>query len=324
MVRDKFNIVTVFLAGLPPRLYGTVRAHVIAGIGALRLMERRTIVGGGIFALTLLALICIPRHLPSSATPAALIPANFHARLEQNQLTLRGSLPDMATHERILQETHRLYDGSAIRIVDQLTVDRRIASANWLASISTVLPLLGQMNGRGSVIIDGHSLVLTGSVPSEQSKGTILQRVAPLKSLGLELEDHLVTGAPTVTGPSLQARLNEILSRHQIEFDSNQTSLTARGRATLDKLLLVLQRSPGASIEIGGHTDGFGAPDYNRELSRRRAETVRDYLVSHGAKQHFTAVGYGATRPKATGMSKNALQRNRRIELQVLDQGELR
>lgn len=286
-------------------------------------MKRRTIVGGGVFALTLLALMCIPRHLPSSVLLTASIPANFHARLEQNQLMLRGSLPDSATHERILQEAHRSYDATSIRIVDQLTVDRQIAPSNWLAPLPSVLPLLGEMSGRGSIIIDGRSLVLTGSVPSQQAKQTILQRIAPLTSTGLQLEDHLVAGLPTVTAPSLQAELNEILSRRQIEFDSNQASLTARGRAALDTIIPALQRYPGAAIEIAGHTDGFGAPDYNRELSRRRAGAVQDYLVKHGATQRFTIVGYGAAKPKVTGKSRSALQRNRRIEMQVLDQGEL-
>ena len=286
-------------------------------------MTRRTIVGGGVFALTLLALVCIPRHLPSSAAPASLIPANFHARLEQDHLMLRGSLPDVATRDRLLQEAHRLYDHRSLRIIDELIVDRQIAPANWLAPLPSVLPLLGQMSGRGSVIVDGRSLVLTGSVPSDQVKGSILQGTAPLMSAGLQLEDHLVANTPAIPRPSLQTKVNDVLSRHQIEFDSNQATLTARGRATLDKLLPLLQRSPGASIEIAGHTDSFGAADYNRELSRRRAEAVRDYLVRHGATQRFTAVGYGAAKPKVPGQSQRALQRNRRIEVQVLDQGEL-
>jgi OmpA-OmpF porin, OOP family len=286
-------------------------------------MRRRTIVGGGAFALTLLALVCIPRHLPSSALPLSHIPANFHARLEQNQLTLRGSLPDAATRDRILQQAHDLYDRAQIRIIDQLTVDQQIAQAAWLTPLPSLLPLLRQMNGRGSVIIDGRSLVLTGRVSSEQAKGIILRTVAPITSLGLELEDHLLASAPTAAHLSLQAKLNEILSRNRIDFDSNQSTLTARGRAVLDQLVPVLQRSPRASIEIGGHTDGFGAPAYNMELSRRRAEAVRQYLVNRGLPNRFTAVGYGASKPRSTGITQDALRRNRRIELLVQEQDDL-
>jgi OOP family OmpA-OmpF porin len=81
----------------------------------------------------------------------------------------------------------------------------------------------------------------------------------------------------------------------------------------------VLTQAPRTSIEIGGHTDGFGAPDYNKDLSRRRAETVRDYLAAHGVTHELTAVGYGASQPLAAGVSRAALQRNRRIELRVLE-----
>jgi outer membrane protein OmpA-like peptidoglycan-associated protein len=54
-------------------------------------------------------------------------------------------------------------------------------------------------------------------------------------------------------------------------------------------------------------------------LSRRRAEAVRDYLLAHGVTHELTAVGYGAAKPLETGISRAALQRNRRIELHVLD-----
>jgi outer membrane protein OmpA-like peptidoglycan-associated protein len=80
-----------------------------------------------------------------------------------------------------------------------------------------------------------------------------------------------------------------------------------------------LTQAPHASIEIGGHTDAFGAADYNKDLSQRRAEAVKDYLTSHGVTHELTAVGYGATKPLAAGLSRAALQRNRRIELHVLE-----
>ena len=292
-------------------------------------MERRTILGGGVLALTLLALVCIPRHLPSSASSPTPVPANFHARLEQDTLMLRGSLPDKGLRDRILERARLAYEPAHVRVLDQLTVDDRIASTPWVNQLPAVLPVLEQMQGVRSVMIDGRFLVLSGLVPSQEVKAGILRTVSPLRSLGLQLEDHVtVVASPTpgripsaaATAPlSLQARVDDVLSRNQIEFDSNQTTLTARGRAALDRIIPVLTQASRTSIEIGGHTDGFGAPDYNKDLSRRRAEVVRDYLTSHGVAHDFTAVGYGATKPLATGVSKAALQRNRRIELRVLE-----
>ncbi len=285
--------------------------------------ERRTILGGGVFALTLLALVCIPRHLPLSASPPVPVPANFHARVEQGTLMLRGSLPDAGARDRILERARAAFGPAQVRVLDQLTIDGRIATPSWVNHLPAVLPVLEQMQGVRSVMIDGRFLVLSGAVPSEQAKTSILHTVSPLRSLGLELEDHMTVAAGAAAVPSLQARLqtrlNDLLARNQIEFDSNQATLTTRGRTALDRLIPALTQAPHTSIEIGGHTDSFGAPDYNKDLSLHRAEAVRDYLTAHGVTHELTAVGYGASKPLATGVSRAALQRNRRIELRVLE-----
>jgi OOP family OmpA-OmpF porin len=293
---------------------------VILEIDWLKRMERRTILGGGIFALTLLALVCIPRHVPSSASSATSpVPANFHAHLEQGTLLLRGSLPDSTAHDRVIRQARAAYDPAHVRVVDQLTIDSRIASPSWVSQLPGILSVLEPMQGARSVMIDGRFLVLSGTVPSEQVKATILKTVSPLRSIGLELEDHMTVAATPPSVRSLQARIDELLSRSQIEFDSNQATLTAHGRAVLDRLVPILTQAPRASIEIGGHTDAYGAPDYNKDLSRRRAETVREYLKAHGVSHDMTAVGYGASKPRAAGNTRAALQRNRRIELRVLE-----
>jgi OOP family OmpA-OmpF porin len=95
------------------------------------------------------------------------------------------------------------------------------------------------------------------------------------------------------------------------------------GRATLDQLIALLHRAPHTAIEIGGHTDQYGAPDYNLLLSRRRAEAVRDYFIGHGLTNQFTVVGYGASRPLSVAQTRAGFQHNRRIELRVKGVGDL-
>jgi len=288
-------------------------------------MIRAAIVGGGAIALVLLALVCIPRHLPQPAS-FALIPANFHARLEQGTLTLRGSLPNKASRDKILQGTHARFDEAKVQIVDQLTVDSQVAPAPWLDQLPGILPALHHMNGRGSVIIDGRSIVLSGRVPTEQAKAALLRAITPMTAAGLELEDHVLASVATASSQpprgSLQSRMNAVLTKNKIEFESNKATLTPAGRATLDLLIPLLREAPQAAIEIGGHTDGYGAPDYNVVLSQRRAEAVRNYFVKQGLTQRFTAVGYGSTRPRSNEHTQAALQRNRRIELLVKGNGD--
>src|SRR4026207_451294 len=280
-------------------------------------MMRRAILGAGAVALTLLAAVCIPRHLPSSIASSALTPAFFHARLEQGTLTLRGSLPSETSKAAILQRAQELYGKAPGRVVDELAVDPRVGSVAWTGNVSQVLPILGQMRERGSIIIDGRTIVLSGLVDSDRAKATVLRDIAPLVQTGLELEDHIRAAQLAISSPSLQKKLNEILSRGSIEFDSNDTAITPRSRATLEQLIDQLRHAPLTAIEIGGHTDKYGEPDYNIQLSRRRAEAVRQYFTSHGLTNQFTSVGYGASRPRAAVETRTGCQHNRRIELRV-------
>ena len=252
-----------------------------------------------------------------------LTPATFHARLEHGTLTLRGSLPSETSKAAILQRAQELYGATPGRVVDELAVDPRVGPAAWAGNVPKVLPILGHMTERGSIIIDGRSIVLSGRVDNDRAKATVLREIAPLTQTGLELEDHILAAPLPAPSPSLQKKLNEILSHASIEFESNTTTMTPRGRATLDQLITLLRRAPHTAIEIGGHTDKYGAPDYNLQLSRRRAEAVRHYFISHGLTNQFTAVGYGASRPLSVAQTRAGFQHNRRIELRVKGVGDL-
>ena len=286
-------------------------------------MMRRAIIGAGAVALALLAVVCIPRHLPTTPASMPFTPASFHARLEQGTLTLRGSLPSETSKAAILQRAQELYGATPGRIVDELTVEPRVGPAAWAGDVPKILPILGHMTERASIIIDGRTIVLSGQVNNDRAKASLLRDIAPLTQTGLELEDHILAAPlPPPTSP-LQKKLNEILSHASIEFESNTTTMPPRARATLDQLIALLRRAPHTAIEIGGHTDKYGEPGYNLQLSRRRAEAVRDYFISHGLTNQFTAVGYGASRPLSVAQTRTGLQRDRRIELRVKGVGDL-
>ncbi len=289
-------------------------------------MMRAAILAAGGVALGLLVVLCFPRHLPSQATSPSLAQAIFHARFEQGILTLRGSLPTESEKAAILRQAQQLYGSTAGNLIDQLTVDPDLKPAAWVKQIPAILPVLGQMTERGSIIIDGRSIVLSGRVDSDQVKASVLRGIDPLVHAGLNLEDYILTSPHQATAVPLQTqaaaaplqkKLTDLLSHASIEFDSNTATLTPRGRATLDRLTALLEQAPQTAIEISGHTDKYGAPGYNLELSHHRAETVRRYFLNHNLIHHFTTVGYGASRPLSSAQTKAGFQHNRRIELRV-------
>ncbi len=85
-------------------------------------------------------------------------------------------------------------------------------------------------------------------------------------------------------------------------------------------LLQMMKSSPTMRVEIGGHTDNSGPDDYNLELSKRRANAVRDMLIKGGADgNRITAVGYGKTKPVAPNDSRQGRSQNRRTEFIILE-----
>ena len=150
--------------------------------------------------------------------------------------------------------------------------------------------------------------------------------MTPSPVVALAPKTPTLPAAPSVTETSpasVQKRLNEILARSSIEFESKSSTITPTSFATLDQLIAELRHSPYTAIEIGGHTDKYGEPEYNLQLSQRRADTVRRYFTKHGLTNQFTAVGYGASQPLSVSEKRASLQRNRRIELRLKGQPEL-
>jgi len=80
-----------------------------------------------------------------------------------------------------------------------------------------------------------------------------------------------------------------------------------------------LREFPDQSVTITGHTDSRGDEDYNQELSQRRAEAVRDYLLANMSLSAalVTAKGYGESQPIASNDTDEGRAKNRRIDVRV-------
>jgi peptidoglycan-associated lipoprotein len=99
----------------------------------------------------------------------------------------------------------------------------------------------------------------------------------------------------------------------RVFFETDQTDLTPTAVATLDKQATWLQRYPNYTFLIEGHADERGTREYNFSLSARRAQTVRDYLISRGIPgTRFRTVSYGKERPVAVCNDISCWSQNRR------------
>jgi len=73
------------------------------------------------------------------------------------------------------------------------------------------------------------------------------------------------------------------------------------------------------NIEIAGHTDNIGNENDNQDLSKKRALSVKSYLVSKGVTENrIVCVGYGEIQPITQNINTESRARNRRIEMRIL------
>jgi outer membrane protein OmpA-like peptidoglycan-associated protein len=104
-----------------------------------------------------------------------------------------------------------------------------------------------------------------------------------------------------------------------IEFDYNSDRIRANSMKVLDEAVSVLKEYPELRFSITGHTDNQGTRDYNVELSRKRAESVKQYLVTAGvAADRLQTRGAGPDEPRADNKTAEGQQKNRRIEFAII------
>jgi len=99
-------------------------------------------------------------------------------------------------------------------------------------------------------------------------------------------------------------------------FDWNRADITSEAAATLDKATSSYQQTGYASLQLAGHTDSSGSEAYNKELSLRRAESVKAYLSGHGIPREVMSVqGFGASSPRVATAPGVREAQNRRVEI---------
>ena len=104
-----------------------------------------------------------------------------------------------------------------------------------------------------------------------------------------------------------------------VHLDFDRSDIKPAGRRILDEAVQTLRGEEAHTVVIEGHTDSVGSDEYNERLSLRRANAVRDYLVSSGISSNRIEVkGFGESQPVADNGTPAGRAQNRRVELKVM------
>lgn len=106
--------------------------------------------------------------------------------------------------------------------------------------------------------------------------------------------------------------------KEPINFAYNSDQIAAESKTQLKKTAQALKKYPNNKVRVAGYTDSLGDPNYNLDLSQRRAKAVAMELVKEGVPaENVSFIGYGASRFIATNKTREGRYKNRRVELEV-------
>jgi uncharacterized protein (TIGR03382 family) len=124
-------------------------------------------------------------------------------------------------------------------------------------------------------------------------------------------------GCPAEEKQLVVIQTDRIAIKDKVHFDFDKATIQPRSFGLLDQVARVLREHPEIiGVSIDGHTDSQGPADYNRNLSQRRSEAVRVYLIEKGgiAPERLEARGFGEDRPIESNATNAGRAANRRVE----------
>ena len=145
--------------------------------------------------------------------------------------------------------------------------------------------------------------------------------------IGRNMDKQAAEIKQTVPGATVVRQGEGIIVKFDsgILFDVDKTGLKAAARSNLESLSASLEKNPQTNILIVGHTDNTGSDNYNMDLSVRRAESVRAFLMQNGVSgSRLSTQGRGESEPIADNSTADGRAQNRRVEIAIVANDQMK
>ena len=172
--------------------------------------------------------------------------------------------------------------------------------------------------------VDARQQADTARQEATTAKETAAQAQAEAAAIRKKAEEE-VNRLQTALGQIAETRRTALglvmnLGGDHLKFEFDKADLQPADKELLSRIAGILMTSHDYTISVNGHTDDVGSDAYNKKLSERRAQSVRDYLVQAGLPADILSVeGHGKSLPLVRGTSEAARAKNRRVELGLVN-----
>jgi outer membrane protein OmpA-like peptidoglycan-associated protein len=205
----------------------------------------------------------------------------------------------------------------------------RVANEAWAAGETLLAQHLAYLSRR-------HVDIARAIATEESATARARELTRSLDSLELELRNRQIAAQRSEIElqrseiEQLRQRLSGLQPRQSAEgtvftigdvlFPFDSVQLLPAAAEPLDNLAEFLREHPERQVRIEGYTDDSGPAEYNRELSELRAMSVADAMADRGISfDRMTVIGYGESNPVASNATEAGRERNRRVEVVILD-----
>ncbi len=196
-----------------------------------------------------------------------------------------------------------------------------------MTSCTTINPYTGEQQTSRSVKYGAISSVVCGLIGAGESGQRARNAAAGCGAIGAGVGAYMDVQEAELReeleGTGVQVQRNgdrlDLIMPGNVTFNTNQYTIRPEFNSVLDSVATVLYKYKDTRLEVNGHTDSTGAPDYNYDLSNRRANSVGNYLAARGVDQgRIITQGLGPDEPIASNGTDSGRAQNRRVELQIV------
>jgi uncharacterized repeat protein (TIGR01451 family)/MYXO-CTERM domain-containing protein len=197
---------------------------------------------------------------------------------------------------------------------------RAYGTPDWRALVSVQVPMGRREPGRVAPIsLAGAELETSPEAPAQPE--TLNPPSVPEEVAEVSGEVPAPAPAPAPAAVTFDRKLRKLELADSIHFETASAVIAAQSFPLLDEVAALLLAHPEIrSLSIEGHTDDRGGRQYNLNLSRARAASLRDYIIGRGVDPaRLEAEGFGLERPVATNATPAGRAKNRRVDFRIAE-----